>query len=167
MGIEQQEEVYLGLGANLGDRRQNMLRAQKLLAERGFTIQQASHLYETPPWGLEDQPRFLNQVLRGAFQGGAMELLAAAMAAEAELGRERQITWGPRLIDIDILLFGDMVLHTQRLTVPHPHLAKRAFVLVPLAELAPGLQLPGTSATVQQMLDALPESEKTGIKRFP
>lgn len=161
-----EETVYLGLGANLGARRRTMEEAAHLLEAGGFRLSRASAFYETPPWGLEDQPAFLNQVLAGNFDGSPMELLALAMATETELGRERNMVWGPRTLDIDILLFGSRLLHSQRLTIPHPYLSRRAFVLAPLAELAPDLVPPGEEQSVANLLEMLPEDEVAGIVRL-
>ena len=157
------EMVFLGLGANLGDRRATMEQARRLLEEGGFKTTLASAFYETPPWGKTSQPPFINQVLGGSFAGAPMELLALAMEVEGKLGRERREVWGPRTLDIDILLFGRTVLRTQRLTVPHPFLTRRAFVLYPLAEIAPVLVPPGEQDTVSNLLAALPDDDLKGI----
>lgn len=138
--------VYLGLGANLGDRLATLRAARDRLAP-AVTVVRCSSLYETPPWGVTDQPSFFNAVCHGQTALTAFELLAFLKNLEADLGRTATRRWGPRLIDLDILFFDDLVLDTPTLTIPHLHLHERAFVLIPLSEIAPDLQHPrlGTS----------------------
>jgi 2-amino-4-hydroxy-6-hydroxymethyldihydropteridine diphosphokinase len=131
--------AYLGLGSNLGDRDANLERARRLLAERGARVLRASCVRETEPFGVTDQPRFLNQVLEVEWPGSARQLLATAKAVEAAVGRTRTYRWGPRQIDVDILLFGDERVAEPDLVIPHPGLWARDFMLVPLAELRPDL----------------------------
>lgn len=135
--------AYLGLGSNLGDRARNLAEAARRLASPGgLTVLRASPLYETDPVGVTDQPPFLNQVLEVETGLPAAELLARCLQVEAGLGRVRRERWGPRTLDIDILLYGQEVIDEPGLQVPHPRLAERAFVLVPLLDLAPRLALP-------------------------
>ncbi len=141
--------VYLGLGTNLGDRLANLqaVRAvftplQTALAP-SVRLLQASPIYETEPWGFLDQPAFLNQVLQAETDLPPLDLLAYLKDLEMQLGRQPNFRYGPRLIDIDILLYDDLVLSLPGLEIPHPRLAERAFVLVPLADLAPDLRYPG------------------------
>jgi len=134
-------DVYLGLGANLGDRRATLSLARERLAGVLQDIR-CSRLYETPPWGVEQQPRFLNAVCCGRTTLAPPELLVYLKSLERELGRVPTAHWGPRVIDVDILLFDDLVYATADLTIPHPRLHERAFVLVPLLELAPALRHP-------------------------
>jgi 2-amino-4-hydroxy-6-hydroxymethyldihydropteridine diphosphokinase len=136
-------EVYLGLGSNLGDRKDYIQRALAGLIRGGVTIEGVSSLYETDPVGFVDQPAFYNAVVRGYTGMKPRQLLETILALEKELGRRREIRWGPRTIDIDILLYGDEVIKEADLEIPHPRLAERAFVLIPLLELAPALSLPG------------------------
>ncbi len=110
---------------------------------------------ETEPFGVTDQPAFLNQVLEVRWGGSPRRLLEAAKAAEVEVGRQASFRWGPREIDVDLLLFGQDVVDEPGLRVPHPGIAERRFVLEPLAELAPDLEVPGTGQTVRQMLDSI------------
>lgn len=128
--------VFLGLGSNLGDRRANLQRAIQLLSEQ-LEVRAVSSLYETEPVGYLDQPKFLNAVCRATTALRPEALLAHVKAVEAALGRMPTVRFGPRIIDIDILLYDDLVLDTPTLTIPHPRLTERAFVLAPLSELAP------------------------------
>ncbi|HEX2255651.1 MAG TPA: 2-amino-4-hydroxy-6-hydroxymethyldihydropteridine diphosphokinase [Afifellaceae bacterium] len=137
-------DAALGLGGNLGDRRGFIERALRALDERpGIRITAVSALYETEPWGKIDQPRFLNAAARIATDLAPRALLEAAIAVERSLGRERGERWGPRTIDIDILLYGDARLEEPGLTVPHPRIAERPFVLAPLADIMPEARLAG------------------------
>lgn len=138
-GTELTTIVYLGLGSNLGDRRRSLAEARRLLAERGARLLRASEVRETEPFGVTEQPRFLNQVIEVEWDAGPRELLAAAKAVEAELGRTPTYRWGPREIDVDVLLFGDRSVDEPDLVIPHPGLWERDFVLGPLAELRPDL----------------------------
>jgi 2-amino-4-hydroxy-6-hydroxymethyldihydropteridine diphosphokinase len=144
-------EVYLGLGSNLGDKEKNIARALELLGERG-SVASVSRLYETDPVGLAG-PLFLNAVSLYCTDLGPEELLALIKGIEARLGRKEGRANRP--IDIDILIYGDLVLKSETLTIPHPRLAERAFVLVPLAELAPKLVVPGTGETVSGLLERI------------
>lgn len=148
--------VYLGLGSNLGDRAAMLARARGLLDTPDLRIVAASRVYETSPWGVADQPRFLNQVIEAQTTLSPREVLERCHAVEARLGRERSSRWGPRTIDVDILLYGTWVVSEPDLTIPHPQLAHRAFVLVPLAELDASARLPGGD-TIRALLDASPD----------
>lgn len=130
-------DVLLGLGGNLGDPAGAIRGALGRLTARGVAIRQVSSLYRTPPWGPVPQPDFLNACAAGETDLAPDALLAAAKEIERELGRAPGPRWGPRAIDIDILALGDLVLNTPDLTLPHPRLTERAFVLVPLAEIVP------------------------------
>ena len=127
--------AYLGLGSNLGRRDRNLSAARRRLRERGARILRESTVIETEPWGVLDQPRFLNQVLEVEWAGSVRQLLRAAQAVEREGGRVRSRHWGPRTIDVDILLFGDERLVTPDLVIPHPRIQERPFVLEGLREL--------------------------------
>ena len=136
------ETVYLALGTNLGKRSSNLVAACKRLKEF-VTVMRSSHIYETPPWGVTDQPAFLNQVLEVTTTLSPQELLTAVKDIEVQMGREPSVQFGPRLIDIDILIYGCHEVDSPNLVIPHPRLAERAFVLVPLNELVPDLVPPG------------------------
>jgi 2-amino-4-hydroxy-6-hydroxymethyldihydropteridine diphosphokinase len=131
------ESIFLLLGANLGDRLATLEAARANIADRVGTVTNTSSIYETEPWGLQDQPAFLNQVLEISSGLAPEEILRNILAIEHELGRVRYERWGARAIDIDILYYGDRVLDTARLTIPHPRMAERRFTLVPLSEIAP------------------------------
>jgi 2-amino-4-hydroxy-6-hydroxymethyldihydropteridine diphosphokinase len=147
--------AYVGLGANLGDREATIRRALGLLASRPeIEVGAVSSLRETEPVGLVDQPRFLNGVARLETTLAPRELLDALLETERELGRERRVRWGPRTIDLDLLLFGDTVLDEPGLTLPHPRLHERRFALEPLAELAPGERIP-SRGRVEELLSKL------------
>lgn len=131
--------AYLSLGANLGDRLEQLAAAVRMLdATPGIRLVAVSGVWETAPQGVVDQPDFLNAVARVETGLDPLALLAAAQRVEQALGRERTVRWGPRRIDVDILLYGDERVDLPGLTIPHPRLEERAFVLVPLLELLPG-----------------------------
>lgn len=151
--------VYLALGSNLGEREANLRAARERLATQ-VRILKTSAVYETEPWGFREQPAFLNQVLKGRTALAPLELLDFLKSIEAALGREANFRYGPRVIDLDILFYGRQVLDTQRLQIPHPRLHERAFVLVPLAEIAPGLIHPVLRKRVSTLLrDAAAKDE--------
>jgi 2-amino-4-hydroxy-6-hydroxymethyldihydropteridine diphosphokinase len=141
--------IYLGLGTNQGDRLANLQAARAAFTPvrsdpaPSVRLLQASPIYETEPWGFLDQPAFLNQVVKAETGLPPLGLLAYLKNLEAQLGRLPNFRYGPRLIDIDILLYDDLVLRLPGLEIPHPRLAERAFVLVPLVDLAPDLRYPG------------------------
>ncbi|MEE9162550.1 MAG: 2-amino-4-hydroxy-6-hydroxymethyldihydropteridine diphosphokinase [Candidatus Neomarinimicrobiota bacterium] len=165
--------AYLGLGSNLGRRKDNLARAIRLFSgsmaggsqKMGETSPVSLHqgemgcvrptrgssLYETSPWGYAGQPDFLNLVLEVRTTSSPTELLESAKALEKEMGREPGIRYGPRLIDVDILLYGDLVFDEPGLQIPHPRLHQRMFVLAPLEELAPGLMHPTLRLTIEQL----------------
>jgi 2-amino-4-hydroxy-6-hydroxymethyldihydropteridine diphosphokinase len=146
--------AYVGLGANLGDRDGTIGRAVELLDERVGVVA-VSSVRETEPWGYADQPSFLNAAAAVETDLGARELLAVLLEIERELGRTRDgPRYGPRAIDLDLLLFGDETVAEPGLTIPHPRLHERRFALEPLAELDPALIVPGRGA-VSQLLAAL------------
>ena len=130
------KQVYLGLGTNIGDRQANLSRALKLLGER-LKIEKVSSIYETEPVGYADQPKFLNAVCSVKTNIGPLQLLSLVKGIEANMGREAGFRNGPRSIDIDIILYSDMSMIDPELTIPHPRMNERAFVLIPLMEIAP------------------------------
>ncbi len=155
--------VYLGLGSNLGDRLENLRRALEMLAEAA-PIETVSSVYETAPWGVKEQPRFLNAVCRARTTFPPERLLEELQRIEKSLGRQRKERWGPRLVDLDILFYDELVLDTPELTIPHPLLHERAFVLVPLAEIAPGLYHPRMGKTVAELLQTAPD--RIGVRYY-
>ena len=154
--------VYLGLGTNQGDRLANLQAASATLAP-SVRLLQASPVYETEPWGFLDQPAFLNQALKAETELLPLDLLAYLKNLEAQLGRQPNFRYGPRLIDIDILLYDDLVLSLPGLEIPHPRLAERAFVLVPLVDLAPDLRYPGNGHSLVEMLE---HTGRAGVRQF-
>jgi 2-amino-4-hydroxy-6-hydroxymethyldihydropteridine diphosphokinase len=146
--------VYLSLGSNLGDRAANLRRALELLASPEVGITRLSSTYETEPQDLRHQPWFLNIIAEIETTLFPLQLLGRIQKIEKELGRQRVVDKGPRTLDIDIVLFGDSVINTPRLHVPHPRMQDRRFVLEPLAELAPELRHPLTRRTIREMLAA-------------
>ncbi len=147
-------DIYLGFGSNMGNREANVRAALQRLAPL-VRVDDVSSLYETAPVGVEDQPPFLNAVARVTTGLQPRALLRLAKGLENEMGRRGGDVWGPRPLDIDILLIGERVVSDELLTVPHPRLYGRAFALVPLAELAPGLVPPQMTATIAELRDAV------------
>ena len=136
--------AYLSLGSNIGNREDNLRRAIKLIAKDESTrVSEVSSLYSTAPVGYEDQPDFLNAVAVVETVLSPRKLLSLCAKIEDILGRKRTIRWGPRVIDIDILLYDNINMQDNDLIIPHPRMMERAFVLVPLADIAPDLVLPG------------------------
>lgn len=152
--------IYLCLGTNSGDRHANLLSAAELLPPEA-TILSKSPIYKTPPWGYTDQPDFLNQVIKAETTLEPLALLDHIKNIEKRVGRTATFHWGPREIDIDILFYDDLVYEGDKLTIPHPFLHERGFVLIPLADLAPELKHPLTGLTIQQHLDEIDPGEIT------
>lgn len=147
------EGVYISIGSNLGDREGNIKKAIELIGESpGIRIGRASLLYETEPVGREDQGWFLNQVIEVSTTLSPQELLGLLGKIETTLGRTREERWGPRRIDLDILLFGDLIVDLPELKIPHPELHKRNFTLIPLAEIAPETRDPLLNRSIEDLL---------------
>ncbi len=146
--------IYLALGSNLGDRRANLTGAIDQLRAH-LTITHTSSIYETAPAYVTDQPSFYNMVLQGQTALSPHDLLHTLQSIERALGRRETIRYGPRPIDLDILLYDDLQLETPELTIPHPRMSERAFVLIPLAEIASDLIIPGQTEPVQTLADHL------------
>ncbi len=155
-------DVYLGLGTNLGNRTENIDRAIDGLGAL-VRIRSVSPYYETAAWGIEDQPDFLNLCVAGETNLGPWELLHFVKDLEIEVGRVATVRWGPRLIDIDILLLGDLVMSEPGLTIPHKGMPDRATVLIPLADIAPEMCHPVTQLTVAEMCVQV---DRTGVWPF-
>ena len=154
--------VYLGLGSNVGNRQENLERALGFLSER-LRVVKVSSIYDTEPLGNVNQPRFLNLVCQVYTTLVPTALLALAKGIESKLGRTGKSN-APRPIDIDILFYGDQVMKTPELVIPHPRLAERAFVLVPLAEIAPDLIHPVSGKTIRELLNGV--TEKQGVLKW-
>ena len=147
------KRIYLGLGSNLGDREAALRNARELLTAAGIGILRESSLYETEPQDVANQPWFLNQVVEAQTALFPMQLLSRVLKIEKELGRRRRsIDKGPRIIDIDILLYHRFVIDSPALIVPHPRMHERRFVLAPMAELAPELRHPVSKHTMRELL---------------
>ena len=155
--------VFLGLGSNLGDRELHLGRGRDGLVARGLRIRRRSALYLTEPVGGPVQPWFLNQVLEGHTDLSPEALLDVCLEVEQTVLRVRGEKDGPRTLDLDILLYGDAVVHSDRLTVPHPRLAERLFVLVPLCEIAPHVSHPVTKLTAVEMRDRCPDQSRVTL----
>jgi 2-amino-4-hydroxy-6-hydroxymethyldihydropteridine diphosphokinase len=154
--------VYLALGSNLDNRLANLKQAVAALSPQ-MEVKARSHVYETPPWGYEDQPRFLNQVIKVKTYLEPEPLLQHIKRLEVILGRKAVFPNGPRLIDIDILFYDDLVLNTPSLVIPHPRLHERGFVLLPLMDIDPDLVHPANKKSVREMM-AL--ADTGGIEMF-
>jgi len=154
--------VYLALGTNLGDRPANLSAAIAVLPP-AVTVLAESPVYETPPWGVTDQPPFLNMAIAGQTVLSPDGLLKKLKALETSLGRVPSVRYGPRRIDLDILFYDDLVLDEPGLVIPHPGLPERAFVLVPLADLAADFVHPVLGKTIRQLLAGV---DATGVVRY-
>ena len=154
--------VYIALGTNLGDRLANLKQAIAALTPQ-LEVKAKSQVYETPPWGFEDQPKFLNQVIKANTYLDPEPLLKHLKRLEVALGRKESFPNGPRLIDIDILFYDDLVVDKPSIVIPHPRLQERGFVLLPLMEIAPNLVHPVNKKTVRDMAEMC---SMEGIEKF-
>jgi 2-amino-4-hydroxy-6-hydroxymethyldihydropteridine diphosphokinase len=152
--------IYLALGTNLGDRLANLRAAIDALAP-SVLHRQSSRIYETLPWGYTDQPAFLNMAVKCETDLEPESLLKRLKQIEVRVGRVESFRWGPRLIDVDILFYDDLILNTPPLVIPHPRLHERAFVLVPLADIAPDFVHPVLKKTITQLLA---DCDTSGVK---
>jgi len=157
------EEVYMSLGSNMGNRQDNLSRALDYLSQK-LQVARVSSMYETAPLGNVNQPRFLNLVCQIYTRLAPTALLVLAKGIESKLGRALHKSDAPRPIDIDILFYGDQVIETPELVIPHPRLAERAFVLVPLAEIAPDLKHPVIGKTIKELLQGV--TERQGVFKW-
>ncbi|MEW6600356.1 MAG: 2-amino-4-hydroxy-6-hydroxymethyldihydropteridine diphosphokinase [Nitrospirota bacterium] len=144
--------AYIGIGSNLGNREDNCERAIRRLSEQGIKVTRRSSMIETKPWGVTEQPDFINLAIEIETGLKPDELLFLLKTIEAEIGRQPAVHWGPRVVDLDILLYDDIVIKTHELEVPHPHLAEREFVLGPLAEIAPEVVHPVLKKSIRELL---------------
>lgn len=157
-------EVYLLTGGNMGNRLVNLQQASRKIKKQAGIVLKKSEVYETAAWGLTDQNPFLNQVLLVSTSLPPEELLQTLLRIEQELGRKRILKMGPRIIDIDILFYNNEIIATPGLTVPHPQIANRRFVLTPLNEIAPGFVHPGLQKTIKELLEICPD--KLEVKKY-
>ncbi|MGI9068380.1 MAG: 2-amino-4-hydroxy-6-hydroxymethyldihydropteridine diphosphokinase [Pyrinomonadaceae bacterium] len=158
--------AYIGLGSNLGDRAGNLLMGIRGMLEAGLAVSRLSQIYETEPVETFAQPAFLNMVaeVRTSTVSSSEEVMERLQGVERDLGRTRSVPMGPRTIDLDLLLYQDEQRNTEFLTLPHPRLHVRRFVLVPLAELAPYLVHPSFHKTITELLQSLPD--KSAVRRW-
>lgn len=167
--------AFLGLGSNIGDRQEYLLQALRgLAADPAITVVRCSSVYESKPVGVTEQPDFLNMVVEIGTMHPPLPLLAACLALEARLGRERRERWGPRVIDIDVLAYDQLHWNDDRLVLPHPRMHERSFVLTPLMEIAPELLVNGVSVRVlaarvgtEGVSRAIPADEFAAAAGFP
>src|SRR3972149_2663333 len=158
------ERVFIGIGSNLGDREGNLREAIRLAeAGEGLSVVRASSFYESEPWGVEEQPRFVNAVFEARTSLGPRGLLGYLKGIEAKMGRVPTGKWGPRLIDMDIILYGERVIKEGDFEVPHPRAHERAFVMVPLSEIAPDAAHPVLGLTASEIAGGL---DKAGLRRI-
>jgi 2-amino-4-hydroxy-6-hydroxymethyldihydropteridine diphosphokinase len=157
------EIVYLSLGSNIGNRAENLRLALAAVQRAGIAVRKTSSFYETEPVDYLEQAWFLNCAVEAESELPAVELLRAVRAIEIEMGSQKLIAKGPRLMDIDILLYGQSTINTPELQVPHPRMTQRKFVLVPLAEIAPHLRYPSWNGTVQDLLEKT--SDTSAVRR--
>jgi 2-amino-4-hydroxy-6-hydroxymethyldihydropteridine diphosphokinase len=157
-----QHRVFLSLGSNLGDRQANLFRAMQLL-EPEVGIESVSSIYQTEPWGVQEQPHFLNCAVVANTSLTPHELLVKLKSIEKKMGRQLTFRYGPRLVDLDLLLYDELIMSTDELTIPHPRMLERAFVLVPLAEIAGSLLHPIRKLSFRQLAD---EINKSGIELY-
>lgn len=156
--------AFLSIGTNLGDRERYLLAAMESLEKKSIKILAKSPIYETEPVGFADQPNFLNMVIQIATDLSAEELLMETMGIEKEQHRVRVKRWGPRTLDLDILFFGDQVIDEPHLLVPHPRASERAFIVLPLKDIAPDFIHPVLGVSIQELAKNVPGKE--GVKKW-
>ncbi|HMK55169.1 MAG TPA: 2-amino-4-hydroxy-6-hydroxymethyldihydropteridine diphosphokinase [Dissulfurispiraceae bacterium] len=152
--------VYIGIGSNLGDKEGYCRDAVERMAPEGVRVRKISRPYCTKPWGVEDQPYFVNMAVEAETDLSPELLLSALKKIEIEMGRQAGERWGPRLIDLDILFYGDSIISLPELEIPHPLMHKREFALLPLLEIAPDLLHPVLKASIRQLVNSLAKEER-------
>lgn len=156
-------KAYLSLGSNIGEREENLKAAiEQLHAHSNIEVVKVSSIYETDPVGYEEQEQFLNMVVEVKTSLNSFELLEVCLNTEKNLGRKRDIRWGPRTIDLDILLFNQENIKSEQLTVPHPRMHERAFVIIPLLEIDSGIELPTMKVPLREVLED--RSDREGVR---
>lgn len=156
-------EVYLQLGSNIGDRLANLDQSIKIITERIGNVLEKSSVYESTPWGVENQRNFLNQVIFVKSNFDPYTILDLVLQIEKDMGRIRIEKWGERIIDIDILFIDDLIIESENLCIPHEFIAKRKFVLQPICEIAPGFIHPRLNKTISQLLEECIDDEKVNV----
>ena len=152
--------AYISLGSNMGDRESYLEKAINILGSHGkIEVTKRSSMYETDPVGFTEQDQFLNMVIEIRTSLSPETLLHQCLQVEIDLGREREFKWGPRIIDLDILLYNHLVIESENLLIPHPRMQERAFVLIPLLEVAPRIEHPSINAPFVDFLDEIPDRE--------
>ena len=156
-------EVYLQLGSNIGDRLDNLDQSIKIITERIGNVLEKSSVYESTPWGVENQRNFLNQVIFLKSNFDPYTILDLVLQIEKDMGRIRIEKWGERIIDIDILFIDDLIIESENLCIPHEFIAKRKFVLQPMCEIASGFIHPKLNKTISQLLEECIDDEKVNV----
>jgi len=159
-----ENQAYIALGSNMGDRYEYLKKAILLLeSHEEITVANTSSIYETDPVGFTDQDQFLNMAVQVSTSLKPLELLDECLKIEEKLGRKREIRWGPRTLDLDILLYNHENIETEKLTIPHPRMSERAFVILPLLEMDPNLMLPTMEKPLKTWLQSIPDKEGVRI----
>ena len=148
-------KIYIGVGSNLGSREENCRKAIELFSQHGIRVVKSSSMIETEPWGVEKQPKFINMVVEAETVLVPEELLKALEKIESDLGRRPAERWSPRIIDLDVLFYDDLVMKTTDLEIPHPGIKDRDFVLKPLVEIAPDVMHPVLKKSVSELLNEM------------
>jgi len=156
-------EVYLQLGSNIGDRLDNLDQSIKIITERIGNVLEKSSVYESTPWGVENQRNFLNQVIFVKSNFDPYTILDLVLQIEKDMGRIRIEKWGERIIDIDILFIDDLIIESENLCIPHEFIAKRKFVLQPMCEIASAFIHPKLNKTISQLLEECIDDEKVNV----
>ena len=156
-------EVYLQLGSNIGDRLDNLNQSIKIITERIGNVLEKSSVYESTPWGVENQRNFLNQVIFVKSNFDPYTILDLVLQIEKDMGRIRIEKWGERIIDIDILFIDDFIIESENLCIPHEFIAKRKFVLQPMCEIAAGFIHPKLNKTISKLLEECIDEEKVNV----
>lgn len=153
--------AYLSIGSNIGDREKNCEEVITLLIKKNIKVIKRSSLYETEPWGVKEQPKFINMAVEVETHLGPEELLRNLKEIEKDLGRGESIRWGPRVIDLDILFYDNLIINTPELTIPHPAIIERGFVLKPLSEIAPDKEHPIFKKSIKNLLSECLRSSRS------